>query len=93
MKKLSSNSNNNIKQSYFIDTVNHLDWSVGKIIKTLSARGHLGNSIIMFLSDNGAQTFGEHENFGSNWPLRGVKLISYNNTKNNNLFLVKVYFI
>lgn len=55
--------------------MNRLDASVGKIIKALSEKNDLQNSIVMFLSDNGAQTFGEHENFGSNWPLRGVNFI------------------
>lgn len=58
----------------FLETVNRLDASVGTIIQTLKDEGQLENSIIMFLSDNGAQTFGEHQNFGSNWPLRGVNI-------------------
>lgn len=58
---------------FFLETVNRLDQSVGQIIETLSQTDQLKNSVILFLSDNGAQTFGEHENFGSNWPLRGVK--------------------
>lgn len=33
----------------------------------------LDDTIIVFLSDNGAQSTGFYENFGSNWPLRGLK--------------------
>lgn len=52
--------------------VNHLDQSVGTIIKTLAEQNLLNNSIILFLSDNGAEIIGDHKNYGSNWPLRGV---------------------
>jgi arylsulfatase B len=50
-----------------------LDDSVGKIVKKLGDRNMLENSIILFFSDNGAQTTGVYGNSGSNWPLRGVK--------------------
>lgn len=49
-----------------------LDQSLGDIVESLQTLGMLNNSIIMFLSDNGAQTVGMHQNYGSNWPLKGV---------------------
>lgn len=55
-----------------IAIVQALDESVGKIVSSLENAGMLQNSIILFLSDNGAQTEGLLENFGSNHPLRGV---------------------
>jgi arylsulfatase A-like enzyme len=51
-----------------------LDQSVGKVIEALKSRGILDNTIIVFLSDNGAPTLnvGVWRNWGSNYPLRGV---------------------
>lgn len=52
-----------------------LDNSVGKIIESLNENEMLKDSIVVFMSDNGAPTddpLWGHENFGSNWPLRGV---------------------
>ena len=50
-----------------------LDESVGKVVKALRDAEMLKNSIIVFMSDNGAQTVGLLENYGSNYPLRGLK--------------------
>lgn len=50
-----------------------LDESVGKVIKALSDTQVLNNTIILFLSDNGAKCRGSQENTGSNFPLRGQK--------------------
>ncbi|XP_063360593.1 arylsulfatase B-like [Cydia amplana] len=47
-----------------------LDKSVGHIIAALAEREMLKNTIIVFVSDNGA---GATENFGCNLPLRGEK--------------------
>lgn len=55
--------------------VSMLDKSVGDVILALRKKGMLENSIIMFISDNGAQSFGIHANYGSNYPLKGVRCI------------------
>lgn len=49
-----------------------LDESVGRTVAALKKARMLENSIIVFVSDNGAQTEGLLENMGSNYPLRGV---------------------
>lgn len=49
--------------------VSKLDESVGQIIHALSDTDMLNNSIIIFISDNGAPS----ENWGSNYPFRGVR--------------------
>ncbi|XP_025194249.1 arylsulfatase B-like isoform X2 [Melanaphis sacchari] len=53
-----------------------LDDSVRKIIESLDENEMLKDSIVVFMSDNGAPTddpLWGHENFGSNWPLKGKK--------------------
>jgi Arylsulfatase A and related enzymes len=54
-----------------------LDESVGQIVSALLDKGILNNTIIVFLSDNGAPTIGELQNWGSNWPHRGVSIKLY----------------
>ncbi len=41
------------------DFIQDLDWSVGRIIQTLEYKGLLGNSIIIFTSDNGGEIPGD----------------------------------
>ncbi|ODM96105.1 Arylsulfatase B [Orchesella cincta] len=53
--------------------VDKVDESVGLVVEALAKRGLLSNSIIIFKSDNGAAPDGYDLNYGSNWPLRGVK--------------------
>ncbi|XP_018331773.1 arylsulfatase B isoform X2 [Agrilus planipennis] len=53
--------------------VSLLDQSIGKVVTALREKHMLENSIILFMSDNGAQPEGIHANHGSNYPLRGVK--------------------
>ncbi|XP_014214481.1 arylsulfatase B-like [Copidosoma floridanum] len=53
--------------------VARLDESLGRIVSSLGDKGMLRNSVIVFMSDNGAAPIGKFRNFGSNWPLRGTK--------------------
>lgn len=53
--------------------VSKLDDSVGALIEALQEKQMLDNSIVVFISDNGAPTLGAYRNWGSNYPLRGTK--------------------
>jgi arylsulfatase A-like enzyme len=57
----------------FTAMVDKLDESVGLVVEALAKTNMLQNSIIFFGSDNGASPEGFDNNYGSNWPLRGVK--------------------
>ncbi|XP_076378806.1 arylsulfatase B [Megalopta genalis] len=57
----------------FAGVLTALDDSVGRVVKALQDAKMLDNSVIVFMSDNGAQTIGFLENYGSNYPLRGLK--------------------
>lgn len=53
--------------------ISKLDEGVGRIVNTLHETGMLKNSIILFMSDNGAPSTGPYQTSGSNYPLRGVR--------------------
>lgn len=53
--------------------VSQMDESVGRVVETLQNKRMLNNSIIVFISDNGAPSVGVFQNWGSNYPLRGIK--------------------
>lgn len=55
--------------------VSKLDKSVGAVLKALDDKEMLKNSIVVFLSDNGAPNVGYYNNWGSNYPWRGVSKI------------------
>ncbi|XP_016912325.1 arylsulfatase B-like isoform X2 [Apis cerana] len=57
--------------------VSKLDESVGRIVHALGERGMLRDSLILFLTDNGAASIGRYRNYGSNYPLRGTKYTLY----------------
>jgi len=58
----------------FIANVAYLDYSVGEVYKSLERKGILDNTVVLFISDNGAEPNGFRGNWGSNFPLRGSKL-------------------
>lgn len=55
------------KEDLYDDVIRELDWSTGQLLQALEERGILEQTIVLFLSDNGA-TYG-----GSNMPLKGRK--------------------
>nr|XP_018914561.1 PREDICTED: arylsulfatase B-like [Bemisia tabaci] len=61
----------------YAGVIEALDDSVGAVVEALDTQNMLENSIIIFISDNGGMSAAptrEHQNTGSNWPLRGLKL-------------------
>lgn len=50
-----------------------MDDSIGSIVEALDGKGMLQNTVIVFMTDNGAPTLGSYRNWGSNYPLRGIK--------------------
>jgi arylsulfatase A-like enzyme len=66
----------------------HMDFSIGQIIETLEKEELTQNTLILFMSDNGAQKewypdqqydgkYGPNPTLGSNYPLRGWKTSNY----------------
>ncbi|XP_067205904.1 arylsulfatase B-like isoform X2 [Linepithema humile] len=62
-----------INRRKFASAVATLDESIGQVMDALKRADMLKNSIILFIADNGAQTEGLWQNYGSNYPLRGLK--------------------
>lgn len=57
----------------FAGLITAMDESVGRVVKALKDADMLSNSIVIFISDNGAPTaIVPYTNYGSNYPLRGV---------------------
>ncbi len=60
------------EQGMFGDVIMEIDWSVGRILETLKAKGIDDNTMVIFTSDNGPWlSFGDHG--GSARPLREGK--------------------
>jgi arylsulfatase len=53
------------------DAMMELDWEVGEILKEIDDAGIAGNTIVLFTSDNGAETFSWPD--GGTSPFRGEK--------------------
>ncbi|GAB1869473.1 Arylsulfatase B [Camponotus japonicus] len=66
-----------INRRKYAKMVSRLDNSVGRIVQALGNRGMLKDSLILFLTDNGAASIGKFRNYGSNYPLRGMKYTLY----------------
>jgi membrane-anchored protein YejM (alkaline phosphatase superfamily) len=54
--------------------VSKMDESVGLVVEALQKKRMLNNSIIVFIADNGAPSVDIFQNWGSNYPLRGVSV-------------------
>ncbi|WP_366183840.1 sulfatase-like hydrolase/transferase [Flavobacterium ovatum] len=57
--------------SPYYDAIQEIDWSVGEILKTLKENGLDKNTVVIFTSDNGPNSFGSAK------PLRGHKFDEY----------------
>ena len=55
----------------YADAMMELDWEVGEILKKIDDLGIADNTIVIFTSDNGAETFSWPD--GGNHPFRGEK--------------------
>ncbi len=60
----------NAKRRTYAAMVSVMDTQIGRLLKTLDARGQRNNTLVMFLSDNGGP---EQANASDNGPLRGQK--------------------
>nr|UNO37567.1 GSS1 [Psylliodes hospes] len=61
------------KRRIYAAMVSMLDQSVGTVIAALREKQMLQNSVILFISDNGAAPEGMYPNYGSSYPFRGMK--------------------
>ena len=59
----------------YADGMMELDWEVGELLKKLDDLGIADNTIVIFTSDNGAETFSWPD--GGNSPFRGEKGTTY----------------
>jgi arylsulfatase A-like enzyme len=59
----------------YADAMMELDWEVGELLKKLDDLGIADNTIVIFTSDNGAETFTWPD--GGNHPFRGEKGTTY----------------
>ena len=59
----------------YADAMMEMDWEVGALLKTLDDLGIADNTIVIFTSDNGAETFSWPD--GGNQPFRGEKGTTY----------------
>lgn len=55
----------------------NLDKNFGRLMDAVESEGHLDNTIIVFLTDNGGPTLNCDYSWGSNYPLRGSKHALY----------------
>ncbi|XP_069358173.1 arylsulfatase B-like isoform X2 [Maniola hyperantus] len=63
----------NSNRRLYAEMVRHLDCSIGRVVTALADKGILQDTIITFMSDNGAPTVGQFNNWGVNLPFRGKK--------------------
>lgn len=59
---------------HFEAMVSKMDDSVGEVVEALHQKQMLNKSIIVFISDNGAPSVDLFQNWGSNYPLKGVSV-------------------
>lgn len=68
----------NVNRRIYAGMVSALDQSTGEIFEALQEKGLLDNSIVLFTTDNGGDSYGttrgSMQNVSSNWPLRGGKM-------------------
>jgi arylsulfatase A-like enzyme len=68
---LSPRWNNKSGYGLYADAMMELDWEVGQILDEIDKAGIADNTIVLFTSDNGAETFTWPD--GGNSPFRGEK--------------------
>ncbi|CAN7937132.1 unnamed protein product [Ixodes hexagonus] len=61
-------------RTLYAGMVSALDESVGAVVEALDRRGMLGDTVLVFSSDNGADTNSENANSASSWPFKGQKM-------------------
>jgi arylsulfatase A-like enzyme len=64
------------KRGLYGDVIEEIDWSVGRILKTLKELGIDEKTLVLFTSDNGPW-LGKRKNGGSALPLRDGKFSTY----------------